>query len=59
MLEGLELPSIDRVFFEGTFAQNLKSLCRMVGYKFKYGSTLEDVVDLWPINAKQVGSANS
>jgi hypothetical protein len=49
MLEGLELPSTDRVFFAGTFLQNTKPLHRM-GYKFKYGSALE-YVKLWPINA--------
>jgi hypothetical protein len=51
MLEGFELPSTDRVFFAGTFIQNLKPLHRM-GYKFKYGSAVEDV-KLWPINAKE------
>jgi hypothetical protein len=51
ILEGLELPYTDRVFFAGTFLQNLKPLHRM-GYKFKYGSAVEDV-QLWPIDAKQ------
>jgi hypothetical protein len=51
MLDGLELPSTDSVFFAGTFLQNTKPLHQM-GCKFKYESALE-YVKLWPINATQ------
>jgi hypothetical protein len=49
--QGFELPRTDRVFFAGTFFQNMKRLYRM-GYQFKFGSVFGDV-ELGPIYESQ------